>query len=246
MTRTSYWMAAWMLACAANADATCIILIVEKDRVVLAGDGLETHPGTAPTTACKIAAGPHAAVTLAGLTADANTGFDLPATARNATEAAGGLEAGVARFTGAARQALQQELSTERIHAPGIYLRRLGRPLTEAIFAGFEQGRAVAWIQRYSTNMNGEVEQHPAQRITADRAPRMFVFCDAADEFMRNTPELRRMEPVKLAQTLLRYEIDHQPKGAETVGPPVAIVAIRKSGLGWIEPGACGTQMARR
>ncbi len=232
------------LACAANAGGTCLIVIVEKDRVILASDGLELHRGAAPKTTCKIAAGPYAAIAIRGLTANAITGLDLPAMARNTVDAAEDGETAAAALADEAGQALQQELDMERSRAPGIYLERLGRPLAHVIFAWLERGRAVAIFQRYSTDANGEVERHRPERVTTESAPRMFVFCDVAAEYMRNTPELRKMDPVKLAETLLRYAIDREPKGHETVGPPIAILAVRKSGPRWIEPGACQAQSA--
>jgi hypothetical protein len=246
MTRTAVLIAGSMLACALNVGATCVIVVVERDQIILASDGLETHPGSTPQTVCKIAASPHAAVTMVGLIADANTGLDLRTMARTVLDAADGLKAQLAAFASAAAEMLQQELDVERSLTPGIYSQRLGKPLAEVIFAGFEQGRAVAHFQRYSTSANGQVEQHPPRQATTDRAPRMFVFCDAADEYMRNTPELRRLDSTKLVRILLRYEIEVQPKGARTVGPPVAILALRQSGPRWTEPGACGTGRASR
>ncbi len=128
MIRSSHWIAGLMLACAANAGGTCLIVIVEKDRVILAGDGLETHRGAAPKTTCKIAAGPHAAIAIRGAVANANTGLDLPAMARKAAEAADGGDTAAAAFAVEVGQALQQELDVERSRAPGIYLERLGIP----------------------------------------------------------------------------------------------------------------------
>jgi hypothetical protein len=211
--------------------ATCIVAIVQSDQIILAADGLESHPGAPPQTACKILAGEDGAVTMMGLVSDSNTGFSLPAIARAALESEGAFRARVAAFEAVGRAALQGELDLLPRRAPGL--------LAVVLFAGLYQGRPLVIRKSYEVTAEGKVAELPAQEIGSLGVGRVLVLCDDAAQAMRLNPELRMLDPVDLARTLVEIEIEAQPTQNPRVGRPVTVVGIGRSGLQWIHPGAC-------
>ena len=233
-------------------QATTIITIVDRNRILIGADSLwfgVNGSKTRASTRCKIETPkPTCAFAITGLQIKPETHFDAAVFARRACELEGSppfrqsapasMAAIAAAFGDSIREPLKIALERFKRDSPIRYkLDFPGKPAIEVIFVGFRDGHSSAAMKRFNVGMDGNLSDEALIEIPNGSITRSGEHA-AADLYLSHNQN-RPSDPA-LIRALIQTEIAEQPT---FVGPPISILEITQGGQTWVDPGKCSTEI---
>lgn len=227
------------LACG-RSSATELVMVVEKNRIVLAADSLVTDdPEHQSMRRCKIrqSGSDNYFYAVSGITSDHEIGFDsdsLFAKRRKNLHGAASLDAIGATFL----PHLQKELEVIRKEAPNRYNDFVQQGHMESLFVVDTFGNAKEGYVKDFNISNGRVVATPARSCSNNVGP-VVKRCTVSSENSRmKNPVSGSGDIVQSIHKIMDAAMSVRPN---EVGPPVSILDIEPKGRPqWVEPGLCG------
>lgn len=227
-----------------RSSATELVLIMEKNRVILAADGLVTDdPEHQSMRRCKI----HQSGTdnffyaVSGPTFDRKVGFDandLLAKRRKNLPAAAALDQLGAQFL----PLLQKELSLIQKESPTRYSEMVQSGNLQSLFVIATFGGAREGYVKDFNIANGRVVATPARNCLGTRGLGAGERCILMSSMKELAPFLVK-NPIQktddVAATVRKIMDAAENARPNDVGPPISILAIDRTGPQWLEKGLC-------
>jgi hypothetical protein len=237
---------------ASDAGATAVLIVVSRNRVLLAADGMSIQTRTglspAPERHCKIDQVGDAFLIVVGVENYDDTGLNIPSLARKAFSGRGDLSIQVGRFEKAANGPIIETLRYIKKNDPRLYalLSSGSGPPISVFFAGKINGALGVVALEYVEAGGAFKEKQPTVTLgSADPVYQDVGDVGAIDEYLKNH-QLGNLDDVTWLRTMLGVEIDSQPAvGLRKVGPPISILEITGDGARWIDQGTCANVRAQ-
>ena len=225
------------------ACATTVVALIDKrhHRVVLGVDGIvgryyagTTDPG------CKLIVKPGCAFAMAGFLEKQQPVFRLQDLGEQACALPGTLKDKADGFFTVANDPVNSIAQYLRENEPKFYadtFSRNGGEFVYLVFAGTENGAAVAYARGYKIAPDGTVKQVSSD-ITGNGASGVFAgFTEHIAAYLKAHPKWAHADTATTVRKLLQMEATAHP---EAVGQPFSILTVDHKGRQkWIDPGAC-------
>jgi len=230
-----------------QASATALVAVKTPTEVVIGADSLAiiSFPGSGPRRIpfCKIRRiGSIVFALSSNLDQLAATDFYEFSIAEQAVSSSHSVAQAVDAFAARIQGPLHRALVASRKSAPDAYRRVIesGQALT-IIFAGYEKSMPVACSLTYLVEPDAKLTLHTDRSYSCHPNRKSEVFFSApTDAMVRNfksNPDSFKRTPV--AESIRNYISIAIAEKPDLVGPPIVIIRIDKSGIHWVDMGAC-------
>lgn len=224
---------------------TTVAIVRTPDLIVIASDSL-ANDGVQNLTVCKIGTNQRSAITfaVAGTVRYGRTGFDAVALAQTAVSRAETIQDAATEFGRLATKPFQTAATRIRAELPQKYesLRKSPEPL-QVVFAAVENetpSYVIAYFTLEETAAAVAAIAHqracPGDGCSGARSVTVLGFNDVAKREASGPAFLSGLDPLAAARKLVELEIEDRP---DSVGPPVAILTIDRTGSSWNSKGTC-------
>jgi hypothetical protein len=221
-------------------NATSVIVIIEQDKILIGADSLWKNSQLQSKLQCKIDI-PRQACSFAIVGMRTNpTGFDPAAIAAHECGRNSPLTEIATSFAESVRKPLAQALEYSRINDPVAYERDYrGKVVLEIVFAGFYQGKPTGAVKTFLVDRAGNLTENQVATIPDGAGNSMAILGPqkAVKQFFSQNPGWKAIPHPRLIHLLINRVIATNP---DTVGRPISILAITRSGQIWVEEGKCG------
>jgi hypothetical protein len=235
-------LAACLLLVKSAAAGTSIVAERTPQKVVVAADGKATYLANGTSgTECKIILHGGIGFAESGISTYKATGFDSKLLAQKAMLTKGNLTLKERTFEALAVRGLDKVGDALFEHAPDLYDKFKDSAL-EVFFFGLENGAPTLIEARFQFLANGGAVSTRVHRLSCpgdcvpDTELRFLGFRSAINHAYALNRSIVNGDPENVTASLVQMEIDQE---GQYVGPPVAVLAIDKSGQAWIQQGAC-------
>ena len=236
---------ALVLALAVTSEATTVVGVRSEDRIVLAADSriqVLTGHTRAVTSGCKLHVTRDIVWAQAGYLSNARTGFDVAAIGARVFAGRGPLDSRLGELARAITVPLHRALLS--MHAGNLeeYNETVSVPLT-IVAAGMDDGTPVLTFLQFERADSGLLETKlyrcPGD-CSAGRRGVQYVLAGMHEEASRLIDEtpgyFLKFEWRDGLRGLFDAESAEHP---DKVGPPYSMVETNRSGIQWLDRGAC-------
>jgi hypothetical protein len=167
---------------------------------------------------------------------DLDSGFSVEAVVNRAAHKTASLSDWVGAFDRQIVSELQRTIRIVRSEDPEAFGDRYaGRHILEIVFFGFEQGVPVVFYRDYRTDARGRLQEPEKLHCPGPKCKDSVEhFCLGECAHATAYKKSEQMRSRTLAETI-RDEIRAEIKTDWTVGPPIDVLRIDRTGAHWIE-----------
>jgi hypothetical protein len=241
------WLGAIVVMCGlaswqARANTLIILLRSEEVSIVAADSKLRFSDGRNPSDVCKIHVDGNFVWTNSGLSSDENGLFNIVEIARTAIHASDSLNEVAARFEQEILSRLRPFLVKVKEERPFDYKEVMKSPVVISVLVlRRNETRHIDFVVEDSAKPDHIAIRHkqcPGDACTSsDQYVGMLGIAETANAEIIRNPQIWRQGVIETLNYLMKLQSNAAP---ETVGGPVSILRIDKSGaLSWLQKGVC-------
>jgi hypothetical protein len=224
----------------ASLHATTVVVLWNPNEIVVAADSRgiwSDRSGDRFVNRCKIRWTNDFFYAIAGLGTETGSGFDVDRIVAQAARYPGQISRKVMEFEQLVKSPLARALASIRTSTPQLYQSEVvakGGHALDVVFFGFQSGEPFLFARRFGS---GDFSGENYQPTFPSSGHLILGEQDAIVAYIRSNPRWSEAGLVSAANRMIELQIAATP---QTVGHPINILAVNRSGARWaFSPRGC-------